>query len=82
MKIREEESAAIGRLWPLRPFDIATVPFIAILTTIFGSNGSDSSGWLWLWAGTSLGLLIILSRVHRRVRWAASEVRQQHTHDE
>jgi hypothetical protein len=68
MRTRETEPGLIRRLWPLRPFDAAVVIFVAVLAAVFGTNGTDSSGWLWLWAGTSLGLLLVLAKVRRRVR--------------
>ncbi len=68
MRTRETEPGLIRRLWPIRPFDAAIVIFVAVLAVVFGANGTGSSGWLWLWAGTSLGLLIVLAKVHRRVR--------------
>jgi hypothetical protein len=81
MRTRENEPRVIAKLWPLRPFDATVVIFVAILAAIFGSNGTDSSGWLWLWVGTSVGLLIVLARVHRRVRGTPG-LRNGGTHDQ
>jgi hypothetical protein len=71
MKTYEIERRVLDYLWPLRPFDAVIVGMSAILLPLFGTVESQADRWLWWWAGTTVGLIIVLARVRHRVRAAS-----------
>jgi hypothetical protein len=67
MKIPDVERSILDWLWPIRPFDAPIVGACAITVSLFWA-GSQTDAWPGLWAGTALGLFVVLTRVRRRAR--------------